>query len=311
MIYVISGGGAGGTLVVTGVAGSTVTAKKDGKAYNRICGNDGKATFRGLSGGTWTITMTDGTQSVTRDVTITTSYELQTAYFTAYISVSWPAGSACACSDGQQVLNAPDTSGTYTFNVPNSGEWTITCTNGGDKTASKSVSITAEGQTENVTLAYEYVLYEAGTKNTQLTDKSSVSSTYGGKATLTWNADSATFYFGGSTSFTRQSAWTYSPQIDLSAYKKLCCTLSSLSLSKSSASSFVIAVSPATSPELTASGSVTNSMAIASTTTDGTIELDISAISSATGSVVAGLRGQDYDNTPDSGTAIMTKLWLE
>jgi hypothetical protein len=310
MIYTLSGGGTGGTLVVTGVAGDTVTATKDGKSYKRTFNASGIATFKGLKTGTWAITMTDGSQSVTQNVTINADYTLTMAYFSALITTTWPEGSTCSCTDGTSTLYAPDTSGSYTFNVPNKGTWTVTATNG-DKTASKSVSITAEGQTESVTLAYEYVLYEAGTKYAELTDKSSTSATYGGKATLTWNADSATFYFGGSTSFTSQSAWTYSPQIDLSAYKKLCCTLSSLSLSKSSASSFVIAVSSAASPTLRVNGTVDNSLALASATTNGTIELDISAIENTNGTVLVGLRGNDFDSTPDSGTAVMTKLWLE
>ena len=302
MIYVISGGGAGGTLVVTGVAGSTVTAKKDGKAYNRICGDDGKATFRGLKSGTWLITMTDGTQTVSREVTITTDFELTTAYFSATISVSWPAGSACACTDGQQVLNAPDTSGSYTFNVPNTGEWTVTCTNGGDKTASKSVSITAEGQTETVTLAYAYVLYEAGTKYVDFTDKNVALG-----SSITWGSTNVTINVPSSISAI-WATFTNSATVNLSNYSKLKCTLSALTI-QSTASNyyfFVLGVSstsdPAWNTDLIASKKLTSTN---TSSAEQTVAVDISTISS--GTIQMGVTGgHGY-----TSTATITKIWLE
>ena len=157
------GGGSGGTLSVTGVAGDTVTAAKSGKTYSRTFNSSGIATFKGLATGTWAITMTDGSQSVTQNVTINADYTLTMAYFSALITTTWPEGSTCSCTDGTSTLYAPDTSGSYTFNVPNKGTWTVTATNG-DKTASKSVTITADGQTENVTLTYTYLsVFKEGT----------------------------------------------------------------------------------------------------------------------------------------------------
>ena len=161
MIYVLSGGGTGGTLVVTGVAGDTVTATKDGKSYKRTFNASGIATFKGLKTGTWAITMTDGSQSVTQNVTINADYTLTMAYFSALITTTWPEGSTCSCTDGTSTLYAPDTSGSYTFNVPNKGTWTVTATNG-DKTASKSVSITAEGQVETIELLYALYIFKEG-----------------------------------------------------------------------------------------------------------------------------------------------------
>ena len=49
------GGGSGGTLTVTGIAGHTVTATKDGKTYTRTFNSSGTAVFKGLSTGTWTV----------------------------------------------------------------------------------------------------------------------------------------------------------------------------------------------------------------------------------------------------------------
>lgn len=195
MIYVLSGGGTGGTLVVTGVAGDTVTATKDGKSYKRTFNASGIATFKGLKTGTWALTMTDGSQSVTQNVTINADYTLTMAYFSALITTTWPEGSTCSCTDGTSTLYAPDTSGSYTFNVPNKGTWTVTATNG-DKTASKSVSITAEGQVVSVNLLS--AVYDNGYNNTDLAGSPTVkgvryASSGGGTAvtpTLTLNSDS-------------------------------------------------------------------------------------------------------------------------
>ena len=80
----------------------------------------------------------------------------------AVIGVTYPSGSTCTCTNGTKTLKAKDTSGTAIFNVPSTGTWTVTATNG-DKTASKSVSITAEGQTVAIELKYEAVLVDNGT----------------------------------------------------------------------------------------------------------------------------------------------------
>ena len=71
----------------------------------------------------------------------------------AIIAVTYPAGSTCTCTNGTKTLTTKDTSGKVLFNVPSAGTWVVSCTNG-DKTASKSVSITAEGQTVMVELLY-------------------------------------------------------------------------------------------------------------------------------------------------------------
>ena len=73
--YIIGGGGgSGGTLTVTGIAGSTVTVSKDGKTSSRTLDSTGKATFKGLSSGTWTVTTVNGAQTNTREVNIYADY---------------------------------------------------------------------------------------------------------------------------------------------------------------------------------------------------------------------------------------------
>ena len=76
------------------------------------------------------------------------------------IAVSYPEGSVCICTNGTSTLKARDTSGKALFNVP-VGSWTVSCTDG-SSTASQTVSITAEGQDERVTLSYNFVLFASG-----------------------------------------------------------------------------------------------------------------------------------------------------
>lgn len=79
----------------------------------------------------------------------------------AVIGATYPSGSTCTCTNGSKKLTAKDTSGQALFVIPSTGTWTVACTNGTD-TASEAVSITAEGQTKTVTLAYT-TIYNAGT----------------------------------------------------------------------------------------------------------------------------------------------------
>ena len=154
-----SGGGSGGTLTVTAPANVTVTVSKDGKTKTKNSGTSGVVVFKGLSSGTWTVKITDGSQTSSKPVAVTADYSTVIAFFAATINITYPAGSACTCSDGTTALSAPDTSGTWACIVPNTGTWTASCTNGEDSTG-KTVAITADGQTENVALSYTLVLYE-------------------------------------------------------------------------------------------------------------------------------------------------------
>ena len=79
----------------------------------------------------------------------------------AFIIVSYPAGSTCTASDGTTTLTAPDTSGSWVCKVPNAGTWTVSCTDGTD-TASATVTITTEGQSESVALSYALYLVKDG-----------------------------------------------------------------------------------------------------------------------------------------------------
>ena len=90
-----------------------------------------------------------------------------------YIVANFPTTAAsCTCSSGGTVLEADAAGlarGQFVFEVPAAGTWTVTISNGTD-TKSESVSITAAGQAEKVTLTYwSGELYDAGNQYTDIT----------------------------------------------------------------------------------------------------------------------------------------------
>lgn len=80
------GGGAGASLEITGAVTSpastvTITNTALGKTYTKTLDAQGKALFKGLKSGTWNITMTDGTQTATGSIVITTEYSKSMFYY--------------------------------------------------------------------------------------------------------------------------------------------------------------------------------------------------------------------------------------
>lgn len=208
------GGGSGGTLTVTGIAGHTVTVTKDGKTYTRTFNSGGVAVFKGLSTGTWTVKMSGNGQTATRTVTITADYSLTIAYFSATIKVTYPAKSKCVIKNSSGTQVASDTNNgtsakTWTATVNAKGTYTITATatDGSGKTKSTTVSITADGQVKTVTLVYETVLWEAGAdQNTSITGGFAANNTTNvkiGNSTVTITGECT--YFGEGS-----HAWSYS-----------------------------------------------------------------------------------------------------
>lgn len=76
------GGGSGGTLTVTAPANVTVTVSKDGKTKTKVAGSDGIAVFKGLASGTWTVTISDGSQTAQKVAVINTNYSLVISFNT-------------------------------------------------------------------------------------------------------------------------------------------------------------------------------------------------------------------------------------
>lgn len=113
----------------------------------------------------------------------------------AIISVTYPEGSICTCSDGTTTLKARDTSGKALFNVPSAGTWTVTArTEDGSKEKSIDVTITAAGQVESVSLSYKIYLYNKGNECDDITGGWAAKNvgTYYGIGTFTKNPNSAT-----------------------------------------------------------------------------------------------------------------------
>ena len=76
------GSGAGGTLTVTAPVGVTVTVSKDGKTKTKVAGSDGIVVFKGLASGSWTVTITDGSQTAQKVAAINTDYALVISFNT-------------------------------------------------------------------------------------------------------------------------------------------------------------------------------------------------------------------------------------
>ena len=202
-----TGGGTGGTLTVTAPANVTVTVSKDGKTKTKNSGTSGVVVFKGLASGTWTLTITDGSQTSSKPVVVTADYSTVIAFFTATINITYPAGSTCTCSDGTTTLSAPDTSGTWACIVPNAGTWTAAATDGVENT-SESVSITTDGQIVAIELSYLLWLYKSGNTYNAVTGGWSVAEhgPTGGSfdSVLTLNDDSmllSTEVWGGSVAY--------------------------------------------------------------------------------------------------------------
>lgn len=201
------GGGSGCILTITAPANVTVTVSKDGKTKTKNSGTSGVVVFKGLASGTWTLTITDGSQTSSKPVVVTADYSTVIAFFTATINITYPAGSTCTCSDGTTTLSAPDTSGTWACIVPNAGTWTAAATDGVENT-SESVSITTDGQIVAIELSYLLWLYKSGNTYNAVTGGWSVAEhgSTGGSfdSVLTLNDDSmllSTEVWGGSVAY--------------------------------------------------------------------------------------------------------------
>ena len=158
MIFNMVGGAGGGkdgaaTLTVTAPTNTNITVSKGTKSYTKNSGSTGVAVFQGLTTGQWTVSISNGQQTQTRIINITTTYSIVIAFFAATINITYPAGSTCTVTKGSTVFTAPDTSGTWDCVVPSTGTWVVACTDGA-LTSSQNVSITTDGQAESITLAY-------------------------------------------------------------------------------------------------------------------------------------------------------------
>ena len=224
------GGGSGGTLVVTSSGAGTVTVSNTvlGKSYSKSVTAGGSVTFKGLKTGEWTVTLSNGTQTTTRSVTINADYSVSVAYFSAAISITYPANSTCVVtnSGGQTVASDTNTGSstkTWTATVGATGTYTVTATatDGSGKTKSQTVSITTDGQSVSVTLAYELYLYKNGDKCTDVGGNWSLKRGYTDGVSVTYNTDYAQLNVAAKTSEYMGNGFWYK-NLDITNYSKLC-----------------------------------------------------------------------------------------
>lgn len=255
-----TGGGSGCILTITAVASETVTISKNGKSKSKTADSKGVAVFRGLDTGKWTITIVRGGVPITRVVAVTADYSVAIPLFAATINITYPAGSTCTCSDGTTTLSAPDTSGTWACIVPNAGTWTVGSTDG-DKSKSADVVITTDGQTENITLQYITHLFNNGDTCDAITGGWGTGAASTGSASISGQQISIVAY--------AEKSFSCGPKnkIDVSEYKALSVTVDSID--NGSLSVYLYATS------------ISNPAAKVTTSTTGTVSLDISSVSGA------------------------------
>lgn len=287
--------GTGGNLTVHAPAGATVTVSMDGNTRSRSADADGTAVFTGLSAGTWTVTVSNGSQVSTGTVTIVTDYAVTMAFFSATISVTYPAGSTVTCSDGTTTLTATTTTGRDTFDIPNAGTWTIKAVSG-SSTASESVSITTSGQAESVTLSYSLYLYDNGAVSgyTWTADDDQDEATMTDKGTylqLTAGADAYAMFRSKN-------------KINVSGYKTLKITLTNASMKVDSGNSIWWGLSSTT--EVDGDGMSTKSQY---SSFSGSKELSVDISGVTTSMYVALCIGTPSSTGKFSARA--TQIWLE
>ena len=230
MIYVLSGGQTGAILTVTSSGAGTITVSNTslGKSYSKSVTAGGSAVFKGLATGTWTVQLSNGTQTSTKTITITSDYSTSIAYFSATISITYPATSTCVVtnSDGQTVASDTNTGSstkTWTATVSATGTYTVTATatDGSGKSKSTTVSITADGQVESVELSYRLYLYKNGDKCTDVGGNWSLKRGYTDGVSVTYNTDYVQLNVAAKTSEYMGNGFWYK-NLDITNYSKLC-----------------------------------------------------------------------------------------
>ena len=297
-------GSSGGTLVVTSSGAGTVTVSNIvlGKSYSKSVTAGGSVTFKGLKTGEWTVTVSNGAQTVTRSVTINADYSVSVASFSATISVTYPATSTCVVtnSGGQTVASDTNTGSstkTWTATVGATGTYTVTATatDGSGKSKSTTVSITADGQSTSVTLSYELVLFNNGNDNTSVTGGWRYEHFYASEQSFTINNNGINLYIynndgsGGIEASTNHG-------ISLSNYK-------TLNVKVSSISNGTCYLGVSSNQNISGSNNYTASN---SGTTPGTYTIDISSISYS-----LYIKLKLISNHSQGASMTISEVWLE
>ena len=159
-----SGGGLNkSVLIVTVPAGSTVTATL-GPQIKTAQEKNGEAWLRNLDVGEWNLKLTkdDQTATTTYNIEEFGVYRTSMAFFAATIKITYPGGSTCTCSKDHRTYTAPDTSGKWDCVVDSAGDWTVKITADGEDPVSEVVSISEDGETKSIELAYTPYIFKEG-----------------------------------------------------------------------------------------------------------------------------------------------------
>lgn len=301
------GGGSGATLVVSSPANVSVTVSKDDKSYTKNSGSLGSATFKGLSTGTWTVTISGNGQTATKTIEITADYAITIAFFSASINITYPANSTCIVTNagGQTVASDTNTTSstkTWTAIVSATGTYTVTATatDSSGKTKSTTVSITAEGQVETVTLMFKLYLFTSG--EGVVDDWTPL---YGGYTNAAVTSEKMTLNGGEAPYYSSTAAVTSNNAIDLSGYSKLVVDVQTNKAATDNVYAWVgVSATKFTRGPESSTISISNSAAYTkiSTTTRHEIEVDIANIN--TGYVFVASDGTNINTTAYN-------IWLE
>jgi len=200
------GGGTGCTLTVTAPAGATVTVARDGKARTRQTGSDGIAAFKGLEGGIWTVTITDGSQTASKQVLLTTDYTAQ-MYFTAIPEFTYT-GDYEIVDDADSPIT--ESQGNWKIRFLTSGTLKVTFLNGAAKGIDVFLVGGGGGGSQTV---YSNLGGGGGGGGGYTTTKARLSLTAGTAYQITVGAGGASNASGGKTEAFGQSAAGGSPGV--------------------------------------------------------------------------------------------------
>ena len=294
-----AGGGAGGILTVMGTTGDTATVSKDGKTFDA----NGSAVFKGLASGVWTVTMRNNIgQTSTKTIEITADYLSTISYFSATISVTYPANSTCVVTDSSGATVASDTNTdtnakTWTATVGSTGTYTITATEtGGSKTKTATVSIAAEGESKSVTIGYTLEIYNAGVFGTDTSGEEFTVGTRTDYNSITQNSNNLKWRCDANTS----NLFYVSPKISPNGFSTLKMRISASNMN--GAGQFGLAKG-----KTNASSDYVAKTSFNAFTGGKTLSVDISGVTSGTYYIKL---TQDGDSDADT-TATITHIWLE
>ena len=155
------------TLTMTAKAAGTLTlSSADFQESYEYTVKAGDVIERKIQTGIWEIKISNEEQTTIQTVNVTADINIPVNYFSATITVTYPAKSQCTCTQGNIVFtdtNDGTSEKTVTFTVPNGGAWDVIAIAESGQSSSKKIEDVNDGDAiDNVKLAYEVVIYNGG-----------------------------------------------------------------------------------------------------------------------------------------------------